>query len=504
MYHRQLSSAVRISSLVFLTIAMSTQSVFAGTHWIKLTSPHFEMYTTNSVGPGMRAMATFERARSFFLEMTPTKKAPDRPVRIVAFRSESEFKSYRPGSGTFAYYLQSPKQDYIVMQDLATETNRIAIHEYTHLIAEHSGMKLPIWLNEGVAEVFSSLEAKGDKAIVGRQFDGHRAVLAQEHWLNLEILTSVDRSSYYANKVPMHVFYAQSWLLTHMLFLDEKYRDKFGDFLDSISSGSSSAQALSSVYSKTLDQVRLDLEAHFRRRTAPTSVYKVKLGKKSLEPDVADLSPLASDLALADLLASSRVNVALAKKQLDNLAAKNPQNSEIEESLGYLAWQSEDTKSAERHFAKAMELGSNEPEFLYRYAMLIGPQEDKLEVSISALQKVLAVKPEHHEALLLLAVQNMRAHHYRTAVSNFAALKKVSPDEAFTAYSGLANCYVQLKSCKAAREMAIRAKPFAKTEEDRRRIDELIRDADTLAMTKESGTEPPGIGTPHARQEAQQ
>ncbi len=139
----------------------------AAEHWIRLTTPHFEMYTTNSEKQGVAALQVFEEVRYFFLQNSKSKTGPDTPVRIIAFRSEKEYKPYRPNEGAVAYYLRSRKVDYIVMQDISPEHHQTAVHEYTHLIVEHLGLKLPLWLNEGLADLYSSLEPKGEGALVG-------------------------------------------------------------------------------------------------------------------------------------------------------------------------------------------------------------------------------------------------------------------------------------------------------------------------------------------------
>src|SRR5579862_7409407 len=61
----------------------------AADQWIKLSTPHFELYTTAGEKKGREAILYFEQVRSFFLEASPSKRAPEFPVRIVAFRSES-------------------------------------------------------------------------------------------------------------------------------------------------------------------------------------------------------------------------------------------------------------------------------------------------------------------------------------------------------------------------------------------------------------------------------
>ena len=60
----------------------------------------------------------------------------------------AEFTPYSPRANSAAYYVRSPKRDYIVMGDLSPESYKTAVHEYTHLIVRHSGLRIPIWLRD--------------------------------------------------------------------------------------------------------------------------------------------------------------------------------------------------------------------------------------------------------------------------------------------------------------------------------------------------------------------
>ena len=66
-----------------------------------------------------------------------------------------------------AYYTGDEQHDYIVMSDLATERTPAAIHEYMHLLVRHSGLKMPLWLNEGFADVYSTLQPRGGQIVLG-------------------------------------------------------------------------------------------------------------------------------------------------------------------------------------------------------------------------------------------------------------------------------------------------------------------------------------------------
>src|SRR5689334_6931668 len=58
---------------------------------------------------------------------------------IVAFRGEKEYKPYRINEFALAFYTGNQDRDYIVMQDISSEHYPAAIHEYAHLIINHSG-----------------------------------------------------------------------------------------------------------------------------------------------------------------------------------------------------------------------------------------------------------------------------------------------------------------------------------------------------------------------------
>src|SRR3984885_12155160 len=111
----------RIAISGILGLIVFPQLLGAAEQWIKLQTPHFELYTTAGEKKGREAILYFEQVRSFFLQSSPSKRAPEFPVRIVAFRSEGQYKPYRMSESAYAYYTQSRNRDYIVMQDISSE-----------------------------------------------------------------------------------------------------------------------------------------------------------------------------------------------------------------------------------------------------------------------------------------------------------------------------------------------------------------------------------------------
>ena len=68
------------------------------------------------------------------------------------------------------------------------------------MVIEHLGLQLPVWLNEGLADLYSSLEPKGDQALLGRPLPGHLVILMTQRWLNLDAVFAVGPDSPYYNE----------------------------------------------------------------------------------------------------------------------------------------------------------------------------------------------------------------------------------------------------------------------------------------------------------------
>src|SRR5215472_3952923 len=140
------------AAILLLALAASLPAAPEAGEWLRLTTPHFELYTTAGERRGRETILHFEQVRSFFMNASPVHSGPEFPVRIIAFRTDKQYTPYAISTAAAAYYAQSQYRDYIVMKDLGEENIPTATHEYMHLIVRHSGAKMPLWLSEGWAD----------------------------------------------------------------------------------------------------------------------------------------------------------------------------------------------------------------------------------------------------------------------------------------------------------------------------------------------------------------
>jgi tetratricopeptide (TPR) repeat protein len=465
----------------------------AADEWLKLKTPHFELFTTAGEKKGREAILYFEQVRSFFLQASPSKHAPEFPVRIVAFRSEKQYKPYRMNESALAYYAPSQNRDYIVMQDISGEHYPVAIHEYTHLVIGHSGLHLPVWLNEGWAELYSTLRPKGQQAMIGEMIPGRVHVLLSSKLLPLDVLAAVDHDSpLYNERDRAGLFYAESWALTHMLFLSPAYMSNFSKFALALSSGKSMADACSSVLGKPMAEVQGDLQQYLQSKRLYGALFDVKLEKSAEEADVSRASEFESGMVLADLLAASHKKDQ-AKSAYEELARTNPKQPEVEESLGYLAWQGGDSVEARRHFSRAFAAGTKNPQMCFHYAMLERQSGTEAANVIPPLRKAVELKPDYVDARIQLGINLLDHKDFKDALDQLNAISKVNEDQAQLFFSALAYANLQAGHSLDARKNAEEAKKWAKTPEQSEQAYSILRYLDEMDAARKAPAPTPVV-----------
>ena len=74
---------------------------------------------------------------------------------------------------------------------LGAERHETAVHEYMHLLLRASGGQFPPWLNEGLAEVYSTLEPVAKQVRIGAPPLGRLQALQRLSWIPVERLLQV-------------------------------------------------------------------------------------------------------------------------------------------------------------------------------------------------------------------------------------------------------------------------------------------------------------------------
>lgn len=413
-----------------LALAVGTAAA-ADPVWIKASTPNFELFTNYGDKQAIEIIRHFEQIREFFAATTQSKKAAQSRVRLVAFRSAKDFAPYSPNEFAAAYYLSAGDRDYVVMKEARQDVYRIAVHEYVHLVIKHSGFPVPPWLNEGLAELYSTMREQSGKTVVGDLIPGHVHQLRNAKWIDLDTLLAVDRESpLYNEKDRAGVFYAQSWALTHMLNLDADYRAKFGEYLAGSTGG------LDKVYGKPSKKITDDLRAYINGTRFMAALFDQKLEKSRVTPSIEASDEVERGMLFATLLQYRKPAESLG--QLKALAASYPDRAEPHESLAYLLWRQGDVTSAIEHMRAAAKAGSTNAKLHYDCAMLGQMKGYPDEETVKLLEKATDLQPDFKDAYLRLGSVEMQLKHYAKAVVALQQIKRIDAKDAVWYFRTLA------------------------------------------------------------------
>ena len=204
--------------------------------WIEVRTPRFTIVTNSSVKQGRSIAGRFERMRAVFQQAYPDfDDESDAPVFVLAVKNKDEFRTLEPSTylskkalRLHGLFVRAPEKNYILMR-LDSEAGNpypLVYHEYSHLFLGESDQRLPLWLNEGLAEFYQQTEIYGRDVLLGEENQQHLMLLREEKLLPLPSLFIVDeKSPYYLEEKKGAVFYAECWALTHYLLLKD-YAEK--------------------------------------------------------------------------------------------------------------------------------------------------------------------------------------------------------------------------------------------------------------------------------------
>jgi tetratricopeptide (TPR) repeat protein len=477
--------------LTLVTLIQSTlQPVSAADPWICMQSPNFELYTTAGEKSGREALLVFEEIRSAFKDIVGVKLPEKKPVSIIAFRDEQEYAPYRLRAGTASYYMPMPGRDFIVLQDLSQEHLPYLLHEYTHVVIHQAGMKLPVWLNEGFAEFYSTMKPVGGKILVGRVIPG-RLEVAEAGLVSLrEILNTGYQSSDYNETSRLGTFYAESWALVHMLKFNPRYAPKFDRLLDAIGRGDPSVQALEEVYGKPVEAIQKDLQAYVHGEHFSEGVIHARIGKPDVQPVVVPKDPLDIAVLMAGIQ-SHGPHRDQAIGTLENLAKNNPGRSAPLDSLAWLYLTSPNPQMAMQPFRQAFESGTRDANLCFTYAVRLRTSIPEAEY-LAVLRRTTAIDPEFSAAQEILAAHAFNTRDYPEAVTRLHQVKKLGRADACMYYRALSYAAFQIGNKEEARSAAERAQKYASTAEDHRLADELTR----YVTGAGPATAPPALSEP--------
>lgn len=402
-----------------LLVLATSAAIAADGDWKLATTPHYRLLSQASERETTAWMRGFDQ---FILSTSDVLKTDLRslpPLTIVLFDRDRDYAPYklqRPDGRTAAISGQFIRWPTLSMMGMAhagnsEELRRTIQHEATHWLMSGSQRRQPAWFAEGIAELFSTFERRGDKVNWAKPIEAHLILLNTTASMPLNELL-VQPSAIFNRDDHTDRFYAQAWAFTHFLMASNRpdRRQLLNEFLQQYQkqSGEATVQA---VFGPKLKDIERDFRAYIAQRSF---LYMIDPVKPATAPPPLRPAPPALVEASLGLLALGAKRQELAKQHALKSIELDSEAFDGHAVLAYIALETRDFDEAAVHAEAALARGSKDSDLF----MVMGDsyidgrnsrkpdakqlRVDMYEKAINLNPRRLAVYHQLVEALLML------------------------------------------------------------------------------------------------------
>lgn len=278
---RGFASLFIVSSLVLLT---ATPAV-AKDKWISVRTKGFNVVSNADSDDARRLALKLEQFRAVFAKLFKIPNVSPVPITVIAFRSDSSFKPFKPlyngKPANVAGYFQRGEDENIIALNLASGEEhplRVILHEYTHLLTAYNPREWPLWLNEGVAELYSTFDIKDKSVTFGIPVSNHVYLLRESKFVPLPALFNVTHGSpVYNERDKQSIFYAESWALAHYLMFGDKgsHHEQLVEFIKQYEAGIDLERAFTAAFKTDFATLEKNLRRYIGNNSYPGVTYTV-------------------------------------------------------------------------------------------------------------------------------------------------------------------------------------------------------------------------------------
>lgn len=422
-----------------LLLALPSTAVAGEKPWMEVRSQHFRVLTNGNLGDARHVAHEFEQMRYVCARLFPNFHLDSgAPLLIFAVRDEQTAKALEPrlwampGVKPAGEFHHSWEKQYVMVRLDSTGVNVRAIvyHEYIHSILHMNAHWLPVWLDEGVAELYAYTLFESHQMYVGAPTQRVRELRGRP--IPVETLLTVDRSSPYyhdLDKAPM--FYAESWALVHYMTFgpDMGGGARFNQFYNKLQDGVPQQQAFQQVFGspadmdRALDQYMQHFAFHAAVLQDPPQINEKTFATRTLTLAETDAELGGFHLWTHDL-AGARPLIAQALQQDAKLGLAHEEN-------GFLLFGDGNDAVAEEEFTQACALDPSLYLALFAQTML-SPAATSTTPGAEAefhgaLVKVVNLNPQFAPAYVQLARLSLLQNDPGTAFSYSRRAEKLEP-----------------------------------------------------------------------------
>lgn len=244
--------------------------------WIEVRTANFRFFSNAGVSATRKVALDLEELRAVLAQLTEYELQSPLPTLIYVFNGQRSFAPYKYTRGgeparLSGYFLGRRHGNYIAIAADSRDASAIIFHEYVHYVAATNLWWMPLWLSEGLAELYQTFEVVGSTASIGLPIRSHLTLLRDRTLIRFpELLAADENSTLYHDHDAKGAFYAQSWALTHYLMLGSpERRRQLGRYLDLLQRGTAEPDAFRAAFATDYRTLESEVRAHLRGPRIP-------------------------------------------------------------------------------------------------------------------------------------------------------------------------------------------------------------------------------------------
>jgi tetratricopeptide (TPR) repeat protein len=229
------------------------------------------------------------------------QRAASLPTTVYVFGSHRTMETFVPlrngkpmDVGGFFQHDETFNTIVLSMEDF-DDGAAIVFHEYAHLLVRNAVRWLPTWLNEGLAEYYSTfaIQSDGKTVLIGRPVQRHLAEVRLKLIPLRELLEVTEASPLYNEGSRRSVFYAESWALVHYLLMAVPDGAAIiNKYAAAMAAGDPIDAAFTAAFGKSVADVQRDLNQYLGQPTFKSMRYTLT--------DRIEIAPLGAARSMSE------------------------------------------------------------------------------------------------------------------------------------------------------------------------------------------------------------
>ncbi|MBL9209034.1 MAG: DUF1570 domain-containing protein [Opitutaceae bacterium] len=385
--------------------------------WIKAVTDRFTILTTEGENVARKWAIELEQFRRGLQTAVPVPAERLRPVTVVLFRNARAMEPYVPLEGgkpakIGGFFVRANDINTIMLSAArnAAETRRVIFHEAVHWHLSAREGYVPLWLGEGLAEVYATFELPNARSYAfGAAMEEHVELLREESLLPLPKLLGLGRDSLLYNEVTRSgIFYAQSWALVHYLLFGEQApgRAAVQRYLELLPVVRSADDAFLAAFGADHATLEVRLRRYIAGGTYHKHVYSRSTADITRMVKIGLAGPADVALAKGSLLLGAR-SADEAESYLGQAAELAPLDPRPWELLGHIAVERKDFATALSVLTKAAAAGSTSylvyhnlavsrlPELLQPWLPDVPVDPQAMDEAAADFRRAITLSPSH-------------------------------------------------------------------------------------------------------------